>query len=58
MNIFYDKVISENFGNIQKEENEKIMSVTKEQVAHAADGIAPDTVFFMYGDGEEEEDEG
>ena len=42
----------------QKEENEKIMSVTKEQVAHAADGIAPDTVFFMYGDGEEEEDEG
>ncbi len=41
----------------QKEENEKIMAVTKEQVARAADGIAPDTVFFMYGDGAEEDDE-
>ncbi len=42
----------------QKEENEKIMAVTKEQVAHTADSIAPDTVFFMYGDGAEEDDEG
>lgn len=41
----------------QEEENKKIMSVTKEQVAHAARGIKPDTVFFMYGNGEEEEDE-
>ena len=40
-----------------EEEAEKIMSVTKEQVAAAASGIVPDTVFFMYGNEAEDENE-
>ena len=41
-----------------KDEAQRIMAVTKEEVARSAENISPDTVFFMYGDGAEEEDEG
>lgn len=47
-------------GNVlsPKEEADKIMAVTKEQVCRAACGIIPDTVYFMYGDETEDGYEG